>query len=187
MSTQKIYSTSAFTTRKLTTISMLSAVGMLLSIFETPLIPGVTFLLYDPSNIPIIIGSLMFGPIPGLIMSVLISFVQSFLIHGSGGPIGFIMQVAATGAMSVVIGLIYKYSKKNIPSLLVSLIIGGFVTTGVMVCMNLWLTPIFMGTVLQEVIDMLLPVIIPFNLIKATINITTSFIVYKFIGKLIIR
>ena len=64
---------------------------------------------------------------------------------------------------------------------------GGLVLamTLVMVGCNLVFTPIFMGQPVQEVINMLVPVIIPFNLMKAGINGLVTYLVYKPIGRLL--
>ena len=57
----------------------------------------------------------------------------------------------------------------------------------IMMIANHFITPLFMGAP-QEVVDaMLLPVILPFNLIKAGINSVVTFLVYKLISKYIIH
>lgn len=67
----------------------------------------------------------------------------------------------------------------------IALIVGALVMTGAMVLMNLVLTPIFLGTSMEEVIPMLLPAIIPFNLIKAGLNCAITFVLYKSISHLL--
>jgi riboflavin transporter FmnP len=51
--------------------------------------------------------------------------------------------------------------------------------------MNLWLTPIFMSTPREAVVQMMLPVIVPFNLLKAGANAAVTLLVYKRISRLI--
>ena len=54
-----------------------------------------------------------------------------------------------------------------------------------MVIWNLIFTPLFMGTPIEAVIAMLIPVIIPFNLIKTGVNALITFIVYKSVSKVL--
>ena len=49
----------------------------------------------------------------------------------------------------------------------------------VMCAANLVITPLFMGTPVEAVKDMLLPIILPFNLLKAGINGAVTFLLYK--------
>lgn len=173
----------------LVVMGMLTAIGMLLVAFiEFPLIPAADFLKYDPADIPILIGTLLYGPIAGVILTVLVSFAQSFFIHGSGGPIGFVMHVAATGAMVIAAGMIYRQGKGAVTALkkdiraVFALVAGVLTMTAVMVGMNLWLTPIYMGAPIDAVIRLLLPAIIPFNLLKAGMNSAAAFLVYRIVG-----
>ena len=53
-----------------------------------------------------------------------------------------------------------------------------------MLVWNIIFTPIFMGMPRAAVISMLLPVFLPFNLIKAGINCVVTFLVYKPISRL---
>ena len=55
-----------------------------------------------------------------------------------------------------------------------------------MAVLNLLLTPLYMGASVKDVLGMLLPVIIPFNAIKAGINAVVTFVLYKAIHKVII-
>ena len=54
-----------------------------------------------------------------------------------------------------------------------------------MVLMNMIFTPLFMGAPLETVLAMMVPAIIPFNLLKAGINCTVTFLLYKSISHLL--
>ena len=41
---------------------------------------------YDPADIPILIGTFLFGTSGGLILTVLVSVIQGLFISGDGGP-----------------------------------------------------------------------------------------------------
>ncbi len=51
--------------------------------------------------------------------------------------------------------------------------------------MNMIFTPLFMGAPLETVLAMMVPAIIPFNLLKAGINCTVTFLLYKSISHLL--
>ena len=50
---------------------------------------------------------------------------------------------------------------------------------------NLVITPAWLGVPLQAVIDMIVPILTPFNLIKAALNSVLTLVVYKSISNLI--
>jgi len=55
----------------------------------------------------------------------------------------------------------------------------------VMAAANLVITPLFLGVPVSAVKGMILPIIIPFNLIKAGINAVVTFAVYKAVSRFI--
>ena len=64
-------------TKKLTTIAILSAMAMVLNLLiHFPLVPAVSFLSYDPKDIIIVIAGFIYGPMTSFIMSVLCSFLE---------------------------------------------------------------------------------------------------------------
>jgi len=59
------------------------------------------------------------------------------------------------------------------------LVAGCIVMTGAMLLWNYLLTPIYMGTPREQVAGMLLPIFLPFNLLKAVLNAAFTFLLYK--------
>lgn len=173
--------------RKITTMGMLVALGVVaVALVEVPLFPAAPFLKYDPADIPILIGTLIYGPGAGLILTILVSFIQSFMIHGSSGIAGFFMHVVATGAMVLTAGFMYKKGAPTRSRAALSLLLGAVAMVVCMVGMNLVVTPIFMGAPVEAVLSMLVPVIIPFNIIKAGLNSMIALLVYKYVEKMAI-
>lgn len=174
-------------TRTLSTMAMLCAIGIIMaSFFEIPIIPAAPFLKYDPADIPVLIGTLVYGPLAGILMTVVVSLIQT-LTHGAGGWIGFVMHVIATGAMALAVGLIYKKGPETLPRAVLALVCGVLAMTGAMTGMNLVLTPIFMGAPVSVVKSMLLPAIIPFNLIKAGVNSAMALVLFRVVEKMAVR
>lgn len=175
----------ARSTRKLTTLAMLAAVSIVLvSVIHFPLLPAAPWMEYDPADIPIFIGTFLFGPWVGLGLTVVVSILQGLTVSAAAGPIGILMHILATGSFVLVAGTIYQRNKTHKGAML-GLAAGVLVQTAMMVACNLVFTPIFMGQPMQRVLEMMLPVIIPFNLIKAGLNALATHIVYKPISRVV--
>ena len=168
-------------TTKLTKMAMLAAISIVLVMLIRIPYPAAPFLVYDPADIPIFIGTFAFGPLAGLVLTAIVSFIQAFVLGGDG-LIGFFMHFVATGAFVLVAGLIYKRNKSR-KSAVIALICGTIIMTGSMLLWNLLLTPLFLGVPREAVVAMLATVILPYNLLKAGINSIITFIAYKSIAK----
>ena len=170
-------------TKKMAVMAMLAAVSVLLVLIHIPF-PPAPFLEYDPADIPILIGTFAYGPTAGIIITVVVSIIQGFTLSASSGIIGIVMHILATGSFALVAGLIYQ-RKKTRKSAILALGLGVITMTVMMVLMNLIFTPIFMGTPVETVAGMLLPIIIPFNLMKAAINAVATLLLYKAVSRFI--
>lgn len=172
--------TNKFNTKKITTMAMLSAIGVVLVMLIRVPFPLLPFLEYDPADIPILVGTLAFGTVEGLILTVIVSALQALTVSAASGVYGFIMHVVATGAMVVVVGTVYhRFGNENSKSLFSSLLLGAISMVIVMIPANLFITPLFMGTPVREVVKLLLPGIIPFNAMKGLINAAMSYLLTK--------
>jgi len=173
--------------KKLVVLGILAALSIILVVFiHFPIFPSAPFLEYDPADVPILIGSFMFGPFAGFLLTVAVSLIQGFTVSSSSGIIGILMHVLSSGMFAVISGSIYKkYRTKK--GAVISLALGSLSMVIVMVLWNLIFTPIFMGTPREAVLAMLVPVIIPFNAIKVLINSVITFFVYKKISDFIFR
>lgn len=172
-------------TRMLTGMAMLIALSIVLVLLiNFPLLPAVPFMKYDPADIPILIGTFLFGTIGGLILTAIVAIIQGLFISSDGGLIGIIMHFLATGSFVLIAGTIYQKARTKTSAIL-ALCFGSLAMTIVMVFCNLLLTPIFLGAPMEKVIELLLPAIIPFNLLKAGINSVLTYLIYKPISRFI--
>lgn len=169
--------------KKIATMGVLAALSIALMILiKFPIIPAAPYLKYEPADIPILIGSFLFGPVAGFVLTVIEATIQT-LIFAEGGLVGLIMHIFATGAFVFTAGLIYK-RMHNRKGAIIGLACGTLAMTLIMIPLNLIIQPNFYGVPLETVKALLLPAIIPFNLIKAGLNSVVTFIVYKSISKL---
>ena len=170
-------------TRKLCGMAVLAALAVTLAC--TVHIPyfGASFLEYSPSDVPILIASFMYGPISGLIITVIVALIQGFTVSASAGPIGIAMNIFSTGTFVIVAGLIYKFHR-NIKGAIVSLVVGFLSGVVAMVLWNIIITPLYMNVSRQVVITMIPTVFLPFNVLKYAGNAGLTFVLYKATGKL---
>lgn len=171
---------------RLTSEAMLSAIAILLMmLIRIPLIPAAPYLVYDPADVPILVGTLAFGTVPGLLMTLVVSFLQSFVFSSDGsGFYGFLMHAAATGLMVIVVGIITRHHR-TLKNTVIGLVLGALAMTAGMVVMNLLITPLYTGTSIDAVEALLIPAIIPFNLIKSGLNSFLAFFLYRTLRKIL--
>jgi riboflavin transporter FmnP len=188
-------------TLKLAKMALMIAVAVICSFGRFPILPSAPFLQYEVSDIPLIIAGFAFGPLAGMVIVAITIVISVFLpIPGAFVPYGPIMHFIAVGVVVFISSSLYHKMKKTeeksatwrIPNIcesqikflpgfsgLFSLIVSGLAMTAVMIPANLLITPHFMGVPVEVVVGMILPAILPFNLLKAAINIVVVFILYK--------
>ena len=165
-------------TVRLAKMGMLVAISVVLVYFiHFPIFPAVAFLEYDPADIPILIGTFAFGPVAGVLLTIVTSVVQGVTVSAASGAYGIIMHIIATSVLVIVAGVIYKFNKTR-KGAVIALICGTAAMAVVMIGANLIITPLFMGVPRCMVWD-LMPFIVGFNAIKAGINSIVTFFLYK--------
>ena len=172
-------------TAKLVKMALLAGVSCVLMLLIRIPFPPAPFLVYDPADIPIYITTFAFGPVSGLIITVVVSFIQAFVLGGDA-VYGFVMHVLATGLFAIIAGGLYRH-KKSKKEAVIALIAGVLAMTAMMCVANYFITSLYMGVPRSAVASMLVPVIIPFNLMKGGINALVTFLVYKRISPFLHR
>lgn len=171
-------------TKQLTQMAVLAAMSILLVyLIHLPILPAVPYMEYDPADIPIFIGTFMFGPVGGLILTGVVCALQGITVSSSSGIIGILMHFFATGSFVLVAGNIYKKMRTR-KGALIALGLGGVTMTITMAIWNLIFTPIFLGMPI-EAVTAVMPWIVLFNIIKASVNGGVTFVVYKSVSKVL--
>jgi riboflavin transporter len=142
-----------------------------------PILPQAPFLLYDPGHVFLLIAAFKFGPRAGMMMTLIYATLFA-LITGQGGPYGALMNFLSTSAFVLVSSWIYM-KKHNRSGAILGLVLGVLVMTAVMIPANLIITPLYLGVGRAMVLQLLLPAIIPFNLLKGFISGILTLLVYK--------
>ncbi len=171
---------SGWSTKRIAITALFCAVAAICTLFiEVPLLPGVTFLKYDPSAIVALIAGFAFGPVTGAVVSTV-----SYLPHmaTASGLYGMIMAIIATLSLVLPASLIYQRNT-TLKGALLGMGVGAIVCLACCIIANLVVTPIYMGAPTQAVIDMIVPALLPFNVIKIAINCVVTAVIYKPVTK----
>ena len=162
-------------TKRITTTAMLCAVAYVAVVVGR--VPVVLFLKYDPKDIIITLGGLIWGPMTSLTVSVIVSLIEMVTIS-ENGVLGCIMNIISTCSFACTASVIYK-KKRTLPGAVTGLVTGSLMMVLAMLLWNYLITPIYMGYPREAVAELLLPAFLPFNLLKAGLNAGFTFLLYK--------
>ncbi len=162
-------------TKKMTTTAMLCAIAFV--VVAVGRVPAVLFLKYDPKDIVITLGGLIWGPGMAAMVSLIVSLIEMVTISDNG-IIGAIMNFISTCSFACTAAYIYK-KKRTLSGAVMGLLAGIVLMVSVMLLWNYLITPLYMKTPREQVAGMLLPVFLPFNLMKGSLNASATFLFYK--------
>lgn len=158
-------------TEKMVVLSLLAGMAFLLLKLDFFILPTFPWMKLDFSDIPILIGTLIYGPISGII----IAFIRSLLNYVmSGADLGSLIG-NTTGFVASVLFLlpIHFFMKKinNIKGLVTGTFISTILLTGFMAVANYFvILPIYLFVLKlnfeMPMSEMIIFGVIPFNLIK---------------------
>ena len=171
---------------KLAKMAMLVAVSIVLvALIHLPILPMVPFLEYDPADIPILIGTFAFGPMAGVLLTLVTAILQGVTVSAASGAYGILMHVIATSALVLTAGTIYSREKTKKHAIM-GLVLGTLAMVLIMIPANMFITTKFMGLTLEALMPFM-PWIVLFNFIKAGVNSIVTFLVYKRISPFLHR
>lgn len=171
---------SHWSVRELVTLAIFSALGMALSFIQIPIFPPAPYLQYDPSGIVTLTVALMYGPAAG-IMVQLVSWIPKLIMSPLGSLLTFVAMIGAV----LIVGLIYK-KFHNLKGAIVAIVVGSVVFTAIAIAMNFVITPIYTpGVTVEAVASMVVPILLPFNIIKCAINGVVTGLLYKPVSNLV--
>ena len=168
---------SKLSVKYMTTVAMFCALSFV-AVLIGKIVPNIAgFLSYDPKDALVVIAGFILGPAASVIISVIVSFIEMISISTTG-PYGLLMNIISTCAFAVPAAWFYKRSRSHNGA-----VIGlGIGIAFMALCMVLWnyiVTPGYMGVERAEVAAMLVPIFLPFNLVKGGINAGLTLLIYK--------
>ncbi|MBQ9860442.1 MAG: ECF transporter S component [Clostridia bacterium] len=165
--------------RKLTVMGMIIALSFAAVLFVR--IPVVLFLSYEPKDVLLTVGAFLFGPVAGSIMATVVALLELVTIS-STGIIGLVMNILSSCLFVCTAAAIY-HRNKTLKNAVIGLICGALVATGGMLLWNYLITPLYMeNTTREQVAALLVPMFLPFNLLKTALNATLTLLLYKHIS-----
>ena len=164
-----------FSVKEMVLIAMLAAIAYVIVAFIR--IPVVLFLKYEPKDVIITIGGFLLGPLAAFITSLVVSLVEMVSISDTG-PIGALMNLLSTCSFACTAALFYK-KRHTLSGAISGLVLGSVVMVAAMLLWNWLITPLYMGVARSAVEDMLIPMFLPFNLLKAGLNSALVLVLYK--------
>ncbi|EGO7731188.1 ECF transporter S component [Enterococcus faecalis] len=162
--------------QKMVSIAMLAAIGTVLQFVAFPIMPAFSFLKIDFSDIPILLGMFLYGPLAGVITAFVRSLLHLFLTGLA--PQNMVGDFASFLASSIfTLPIFYFFGKKKDirTNRIVGLVSGILALTIFMSIANYFvITPIYLqlyGVTTQQFLGTSLASyvaigIVPFNLIK---------------------
>ena len=168
-------------TRRLTLMAMFAALAYIVMLVGRFPISSVDFLKYDPKDVILVICGFILGPVPALMVTFVVSIIEMLTVS-STGLIGLIMNVLSSGGFACTAAFVYK-KRHSLRGAAVGLVLGALVMTALMLLWNYFITPYYMGMPREAVAAMLVPVFLPFNLIKSALNAAIAMLIYKPISR----
>ena len=189
--------------RKLTLIAMLGAIAGLLMFYEISVPFAPPFYKLDFSDVPSIIGTFIMGPLAGIYIEIVKILIKLLLKGTSTAFVGELVSIVGSILFIVVIDWVYKYGKKGIQSMYLSLVIGLlFRVIWACIC-NVYISlPMYakiygwpmekliaMGTAVNpkitDIHSFVIWAIIPFNLLKYSLVCVLVALLYRALEKII--
>lgn len=191
-----------FTIRNIAIMAMMSALAAVLMIFEFPL-PFIAppFYKLDLSEIPVLIGAFMMGPVAGVIIEM-IKILLNLLMDGTTTAfVGEFANFSIGCALIVPASIIYRRHKTR-KTAIIGMIVGSIFMAIIGIFINAYvMLPFFsqtvmpmeniiaMGTAIHPAIDNVLTfcllTVAPFNVLKGVLVSIITILIYKKISILL--
>lgn len=168
-------------TRQLVTMALMCAIASLFSFVQIPLIPGVSFLTYDPSLMPAMVCGFAFGPGAGIAVGSIAAVIHGLIL---GEWVGSLMNIFATAFFVLPAALLYRHMH-TLKGAVAGLVISVITATAGAILVNLTIGVWFYYGSADVIIPLILPALLPFNLVKTILNALLTLVVYKAVSNLI--
>ena len=173
--------TNRWSTKQLVTMALMCAIAILLSFVEFPIMPAASFLKLDIALVPSAVVGFAFGAGPGVLVGIV-----SAVAHGAitGNWVGCLMNIIVALAYIIPASAIYKRNR-TFKGAVIGLVVSTVCLIAGAIVANLVVDPIFYGMPFDVVAALVVPAILPFNIIKGVVVSILTALVYKSISNLI--
>ncbi|MBC1290254.1 ECF transporter S component [Listeria booriae] len=164
-------------------IAVLGAVAFVIMLIQFPLLPSAPFLKLDFSDVPAMIGGLLFGPL-AIILIEFVKNVLEYLVTGSfvGVPVGELTNFLSGICFVLPIYYVFRYARST-KAMILGVGIGTVTLTVVISLLNYFVVLPFYITVGglpagTNIAALVTTAIIPFNLLKGVVVGAVFILVY---------
>lgn len=169
---------------KIIGIAVFSALALVVALVCNVIPPIAGFLSLDVKDAVITIAAFSYGPVSALAISLIAALIE-LITFSTTGWYGFVMNFVSSAVFSVTASLIYS-KKRTINGALISLFAAVIATTGAMLLLNNYVTPLYLSYIgvpieaaRSQVEDMLPTILLPFNFAKTMLNGSVVMLLYK--------
>ena len=156
--------TNRWSTKQLVTMALMCALGALFMYVQLPILPSAPFLTYDPSLVP----------------------AMAIVIHAltTGDWVGALMNLVATLGYILPAAIVYQ-KMHTYKGAVIGLALGVIAATVLSMVANLTIGVWFWYGSVDVIAPLMIPAVLPFNLIKTVLNSVLTLAVYKAVSNLI--
>ena len=164
-------------TRKITGTAMVSAIAYAVMLMGFHFVPAANYLKYEAKEVILTIGGFIYGPVAALAAAFIVAFAEMVTVSTTQFW-GFIMNFFGAATFGGIASFVYKKAR-TAKGAVVALTLGSLAFTIVMLLLNYVVVPIYTGVSREIIAGMLLPMYLPFNLVKAGLNSAFVLLLYK--------
>ena len=178
---QQFQNTNRWSTKQLVTMALMCAIAILLSFIEFPIFPAASFLKLDISFVPSAVMGFAYGAGPGVLVGIACAVAHGAI---SGNWVGCLMNIIAGCAFIIPAAAIYKRNR-TFKGAVVGMVVSVACLIIATIVANLVIDPLLYGMPFEAVAALVVPAILPFNIIKGIVISLLTGVVYKSISNLI--
>ena len=163
----------------LASMALLTALAYLSLFFiRVPIMHNAPFLRLDIRDTFITLGGIFYGFRFAVIGAVIVALLQMISVS-EYGFFGMLMNILSVSSFAGTATVVYRHSKgKDNINLIKALVAASVIMTTSMMLWNYLVAPLYMGVPQSAVAKLLLPVFLPFNIIKSGCNSVLIYIIY---------
>ena len=172
------------TLEKVVGIAIFSALALVVALVCNVIPPVQGFLSLDVKDAVITIAAFTYGPVSAVCISFISALIE-LLTFSTTGWYGFVMNFVSSAVFSLTATLLYM-RRRTLNGALTALFAAVVATTGAMLLLNTFVTPLYLVTkglaldvAKQSVADMLPKILLPFNFAKTMLNGSVLMLMYK--------
>ncbi|MCQ2398987.1 MAG: tRNA (adenosine(37)-N6)-threonylcarbamoyltransferase complex ATPase subunit type 1 TsaE [Clostridia bacterium] len=164
-----------FSAKNIAGAAVFTALSFVAYLLEFPIFPAAPFLKLDFSNVFLMLGGFMYGPVPAVVMLIIRELIH--IPIGATGGVGELANFLVGFSFVIVPACVYKY-RKGIKRVVLTLVIGCVLQIAVASLCNKFILFPFFGLD-KGAFDSLLGYIIAFNGIKSVVISLFTVLLYK--------